>query len=87
MADIYCIPMMADNQKEPLEKHCFGDCGKISIGGMIDTGELAGPCWVCCEKDCPYEKGVVGPVGESEMTGDTIFIRAIQCAKSSEDEG
>lgn len=79
MDTVYCIPMMAENQKQPIDDHCFGDCGKISMGGVIDTGpEVAGPCWVCTQESCPYEKGTVGPVGTSEATGDTIYIRALQ---------
>lgn len=83
MTDIYCIPMGYKSQDEPLKAHCFGDCGKISMGGAVDLGEY-GPAWVCCEKECPYEKGVVGPVGTSELTGDTIYIRAVQVDEKPE---
>lgn len=74
--NIYCIPMQFENQKEPLKKHCFGDCGKISIGGAIDLGQY-GLAWICHEKTCPHEKGVVGPIGTSEFDA-TVFIRAVE---------
>lgn len=75
--DIYCIPMGAKSQEQPLKDHCFGDCGKVSLGGMVDTGDVAGPCWVCTHAECPHEKGVVGPVGTSDATGDVIHIRVL----------
>lgn len=72
--------MFAPALEEPLKKHCFGDCGKISIGGIVDTGDVAGPCWICHQEECPHEKGNAGPVGEMESTGDNIFIRVIETA-------
>jgi hypothetical protein len=73
---IYCIPYMHSTQKEPLQKHCFGDCGKISMGMSVTCGEY-GPCFVCTQEVCPYEKGSVGPCGEADATGDTIYMRIL----------
>ncbi len=74
---IYCIPFMVESQKRPIEQHCFGDCGKISMGGSIVCGEY-GPCFVCTQAVCPYEKGSVGPCGESDMTGDIVHMRVLK---------
>lgn len=72
---IYCIPMMAQKLKQPIKDHCFGDCGKISLAGAIDTEY--GPCWVCCEKLCPHLAENVGPIG-TVSTGETVFFRVIK---------
>lgn len=77
MTLLYCIPMMIESQKQPIDKHCFGDCGKISMGGAIDIDEV-GPCWVCTHEDCPHEKGHTEVIGTSDMTGDPVCIRGLQ---------
>lgn len=74
---LYCIPMMVETQKKPLDEHCFGDCGKISMGGAITIDEI-GPCWVCTHEDCPHEKGHTEIVGSSEMTGEPVCIRGLE---------
>jgi len=76
MGLLYAIPMMIESQKEPLEKHCFGDCGKISMSGCIDIPEV-GPCWVCTHSDCQHEKGHTEPLGTSHMTGEEMCIRGL----------
>lgn len=35
-------------QKAAFEKHCTGDCGKISMGGVINDDQTGG-LFVCCE--------------------------------------
>lgn len=74
---LYCIPMMIESQKQPIDNHCFGDCGKISMGGAIDIGEV-GPCLICTHEDCPHEKGHTEVIGISDMTGDPVCIRGLQ---------
>lgn len=76
MSLIYAIPMMIPSQKFGLDTHCFGDCGKISMAGAMVFDDV-GPCWICCEENCPYEKGNTGPIGTSEMTGDEVAIRGL----------
>ncbi len=76
MTKLFALPMMIENQKKAHDKHCFGDCGKVSMGGAIEIEEV-GPCWVCCEEKCPYEKGVVGPLGTSGITGEGVSIRGL----------
>jgi hypothetical protein len=73
---LYCIPMMVKTQKEPLDKYCFGSCGKISMGA-IEIAEV-GPCWVCTHDDCPHEKGHTDIIGSSGMTGEPVCIRGLE---------
>ncbi|MFZ1815971.1 MAG: hypothetical protein WAU16_16255 [Rhizobiaceae bacterium] len=78
MALVFAIPMIIESQKAALDKHCFGDCGKISMGGAIEMPDV-GPCWVCTHADCPNEKGHTDPLGTSELTGDEVSIRGLIC--------
>lgn len=76
MANLYGLILAA--QEDLITKHCFGDCGKISMGGALMTEDL-GPLLVCCEEACPYLKAQLDEsIGTSQMTGEPIFIRAIQ---------
>ena len=74
---LYAIPMMVETQKEPLKRYCFGSCGKISLGGVINIDEV-GPCWVCSHDDCPYEKAHTEIIGSSEATGDLFCVRGLE---------
>jgi hypothetical protein len=74
---LYCIPMRVETQQKALDEHCFGDCGKISIGGTMMIGGF-GPCWVCTYDNCPHENGHTEIVGSSEMTGEPIRIRGLK---------
>lgn len=73
---IYALPALIKSQQNAHTQHCFGDCGKVSVAGAIEIQEV-GPCWVCTVTSCPYEKGVIGPVGSSQWTGDEVYIRAL----------
>lgn len=73
--------LVANPGQAPLiQKHCFGDCGKISIAGAINdpvTGGLA----VCCETVCPWLKGEMDtPYGKTMSFGKEheVFLRALQ---------
>lgn len=60
-------------------KHCFGDCGKISIAGAIDD-PLTGGLMVCCEVKCPWlKKEMTEPYGTTMSFGrpHEIYIRAL----------
>jgi hypothetical protein len=50
---VYGLIAMEKTQKPLIEKHCFGDCGKVSMAGAIND-DLVGPLWVCCEEKCPW---------------------------------
>lgn len=77
MGKLYGLLVQAPNQEKPVNDHCFGDCGKISMGGGIMT--QAGMMMMCCHDDCPH----VGiemdePIGTSAMTGEEIYLRALK---------
>lgn len=60
-------------------KHCFGDCGKISIGGAIDD-PVTGGLMVCCETVCPWlKKEMTEPYGTTMSFGEPheIYLRAL----------
>lgn len=83
MATVYAIPALIESQKKPVQEHCFGDCGKVSVGGAIEMPEV-GPCWVCPSSDCPYEVGHTDPVGTSQLTGDEVCIRGLRTDSKGE---
>jgi hypothetical protein len=66
-------------QKAAFEKHCTGDCGKISMGGVIDDA-MTGGLFVCCEVKCPHEKGVIKNYGSTNSFGrpHTVHLRALK---------
>ena len=76
MGKLYGLLVQAPKQEALVDAHCFGDCGKISMGGGIMT--QAGMMMMCCHENCPH----VGiemddPIGESAMTGEPIYLRAL----------
>ena len=74
--DLYGLLVTYSEQEPLITKHCFGDCGKISMGGAIITD--FGALMICCQKECPYEKGTTDdPIGVSEMTGEPVYLRAL----------
>ena len=75
--ELYAIPMLIESQKGPLDRYCFGSCGKISMSGAIDIAEV-GPCWVCTHANCEHEKGHTNIIGSSGMTGDPVRIRGLE---------
>ena len=74
---IFALPMMVKPELEKaMQDLCFGSCGKISASGAIVI-EPYGPCWVCCESECPNLLKQTEPIGKSEITGDDVAIRII----------
>lgn len=74
---IYALVFNIRRQREMIQAHCFGDCGKMSMGGAIDIHTL-GLCVVCCQAECPHLHDQAGPFGESELTGDKVFVRILK---------
>lgn len=74
---VWGVPAMA--QKTAFEKHCIGDCGKISLAGAIDD-PMTGGLFVCCEKVCPHERGVIENYGTTNSFGrpHTVHLRALK---------
>ncbi len=70
--------LLLAHQEDLITKHCFGDCGQVSIGGALMT-EQFGPLLMCAQEACPYLKGQMDEsIGNSQMTGEPIYIRAFQ---------
>ena len=65
---IWGVAVLATKQKAAADKHCFGDCGKISMAGAIDD-ELTGGLFVCCEPTCPYMAKEIENYGETMSFG------------------
>lgn len=63
-------------QKELIEKHCMGDCGKILLGIVFDEqlGELA----PCNHAECPHlDKQMSTPIGRL-CDGEEIILRKLK---------
>jgi hypothetical protein len=60
-------------------RHCFGDCGKISMAGAIADDQTGG-LFVCCEAQCPYEAEVFPNYGETMSFGrpHVVHIRILR---------
>lgn len=73
---VWGVPAML--QKAAFEKHCTGDCGKISMAGAIND-PMTGGLFVCCEPVCPHERGVVENYGTTNSFGrpHTVHLRAL----------
>lgn len=50
---VFGVAALAPTQKAAFKAHCTGDCGKISMGGVIDDA-LTGGLFVCCQEQCPH---------------------------------
>lgn len=76
--EIWGVAALAPKQKAAFEKHCTGDCGKISMGGVIDD-EVTGGLFVCCQPTCPHERGVIENYGSTNSFGrpHTVHLRAL----------
>ncbi len=77
MGKLYGLLVQAPLQEKPVQDHCFGDCGRISMGGAIMTG--AGAMMMCCHDECPHlGEQTDEPIGTSAMTGEPIYLRALE---------
>lgn len=76
---VWGVAVMAPKQKEAAEKHCFGDCGKISMAGAI-SDELTGGLFVCCEPTCPYMAQEMPDYGTTMSFGrpHTVTLRLLK---------
>ena len=68
ITEVWGVAVLAPKQKGAADKHCFGDCGKISMGGAIDD-PLSGGLFVCCERTCPYEARTIPDYGTTMSHG------------------
>lgn len=78
---VYGIMVLQPSQKPAVDKHCFGDCGKISMGGVVDDDMLGG-LFICCEHECPHlDKQMEGePYGTTNSFGrlHNIYLRVVK---------
>lgn len=76
---IWGIAVMAKTQDAAAKKHCFGDCGKISMAGAIDD-PVTGGLFVCCQASCPYEDEVILNYGKTMSFGKphTLHLRLLK---------
>jgi hypothetical protein len=76
---VYGLLILEKSQKPLIEKHCFGDCGKISMAGAIQDDRLGG-LMVCCEEVCPWLlKQTDEPYGTTMSFGKphAVYLRAV----------
>lgn len=72
---MYALIMILKSQREQIERHCFGDCGKIIIGSGYDKdlGEMA----ICRESECKYlDKQMDEPFGA--ISGEPVYLRKLK---------
>ena len=71
---IYAVSPLA--QKTEVDKHCFGDCGQILVGGIEICG---GPFMPCRTNPCPYEEKTLD-MGEAEFSWgkEQVFVRKLK---------
>lgn len=62
------IAAAAPTQQRAAEKHCFGDCGKISIAAAIADEETGG-MFACFQATCPHEQQTIRCYGSTVLSG------------------
>lgn len=65
---VWGVAAVAPSQRAAFEAHCTGDCGKISMGGVIDD-PLTGGLFVCCQASCPHQAQEVLEYGRTMSFG------------------
>ena len=76
MDKLFAVFPFVKTQKPLIEAHCFGDCGKISLGHMESE---YGPMLICTHEDCPHlDEQTDEPIGESSMEGLPVFVRKLK---------
>jgi len=56
-----------------VEKHCFGDCGKILVGAIVDP--QLGQLYVCREDICPHQER---ELDFCEFEGERLILRKLK---------
>ena len=67
---VWGVAVTAPLQKGAADKHCFGDCGKISMAGAIND-ELTGGLFVCCQPTCPLRSQGAGELRRDDELRQT----------------
>ncbi len=76
---VWGIAALAPKQKPAVDAHCFGDCKKISMGGVIDD-PVTGGLLVCCEPACPYMAEEMADYGTTMSFGrpHVVILRLLK---------
>jgi hypothetical protein len=83
---VYGLLIFHKEQKPLIEKHCFGDCGKVSMAGVIADDELGG-LYVCSETQCPWLlKQTDEPYGNTMSFGrpHEVYLRLLTDSPSAQ---
>lgn len=75
---LYGLVIGIPSQKAIIDAHCFGDCGRIILGG-VDGGDDVGALLVCRTPaaECPHlDREMDEPMGD--VQGDPIFLRKLK---------
>lgn len=80
--EVWGVAVLASKQKAAATNHCFGDCGKISIAGVVHD-EKTGGLFICPERTCPYEDQVLRDYGRADSFGvpHIIHLRVLRKEK------
>lgn len=70
---VWGLAFLAPTQKVAVRAHCFGDCGKISLGGVVMDDHVGG-LFVCCHEVCPYQQDEVRGYGETMSFGEPHIL-------------
>ncbi len=76
---IFGLVAGSPTQKDAIDKHCFGDCGKVSMGGAVFEAAV-GMLWICCHASCPYEQEQIRDYGTTESFGEehVLHLRVLK---------
>ena len=77
---VFGLMVMSTKQQPAIEAHCYGDCGKVSVGAAV-MDDLLGALAVCCEQTCPHaEKESPEPYGTTMSFGrpHEVYLRALR---------
>lgn len=79
MESVWGVAFMAPKQKDAVQAHCFGDCGKISMAGVIMDDQVGG-LFICCQETCPYQQEEFPRYGETLSFGKlhSISLRVLK---------
>jgi hypothetical protein len=68
---IYAVSARA--QELLVEKHCFGDCGKILVGAIVHN--MIGKMYTCREDICPH---IDRELDFFELDGEKLILRKLK---------
>lgn len=71
-----------NSQQQEIEKHCFGDCGKIIVGGF-NIGALGFS--ICREIDCPHKERDISlddmADDSPKFEGESVTVRRLMTCR------